>query len=108
MRNLKAYDELFLFINEEIIELVELFTENPNEPFLEVQQGGMVVKAISIGVRMKIDIWGGGVGEVALQELLEGLVAEELVPPLREGLLQVGRELLPKLHYYRLPDQFVL
>jgi hypothetical protein len=98
MRNLKAYDELFLFINVEIIELVELFLENPNEPFLEVQQGGLVVKAISIGVRRKIDIWGGGVGKVALEELLEGLVAEELVPPLREGLLQVGRELLPELH----------
>lgn len=57
---------------------------------------------------MKIDIWGGGAGEVALEELLEGLVAEELVPPLREGLLQVGRELLPELHYYRLPDQLLM
>lgn len=33
-KNLKTNYELFLFINVKVIELVELFIENPNEPSL--------------------------------------------------------------------------
>lgn len=108
-KNLKAYDELLLLINVEIVEFVELFIKNPNEPFLEVRHGGMANRAISIRiimlVLMKIGIWGGGgIGEVLLEDLLEGLVAEKLVSPLRESLLQVGLELLPEFHYGFLCD----
>lgn len=102
-KNLKAYDELFLFINVEIVELVEFFIKNPNEPFMEIHQGGLVIKAVSTSsiimmVLVKIGIWGGRIGEVPLEELLKGLIAEKLVPPRREGLLHVGRELLPEFH----------
>lgn len=38
-----------------------------------------------------------GCGKV-LKELLEGLVAEELVPPLRKGLFQVDPELFSEFH----------
>jgi hypothetical protein len=90
MKNLKSDDKVFLFINIEIVELFKFFIENPDEPFLEVHQGEVVIKAICIIIiiiiiiiilmvlmmlmmKKKIEIW-GGIWKV-LEELLEGLVA---------------------------------
>lgn len=37
-------------------------------------------------------------GRQVLEELLQGLVVEELVPPLRQGLLEMDPEFLAKFH----------
>lgn len=105
-KNLQTNNELFLLVNVEIVELLELFVENSNEPFLEVHQGpvhmvtmdvidigGAFKEAKVVGWRKRVG--GGGDG---FEKLFQGLVAEKLVPPLRQGLLQVDPELLAEFH----------
>lgn len=110
LKNLEANNEVFLFINVEIVQLVKLVIENPDEPILEVAQGPARTGPTTIGqTSMKIEggrqsIDGGGGQEI--EELLQELVAEELVPPLRDGLLQVVRELLPEFHCLLQPSAF--
>lgn len=55
--------------------------------------GGAFKEAKVVGWRKRIG--GGGDG---FEKLFQGLVAEKLVPPLRQGLLQVGPELLAEFH----------
>lgn len=111
--HLKTNNELFLFINVEVIELFELFIENPDEPSLQVNQlrVAMIVVGICrelvIGMKKKSEVRRERINSCsgcreALEELLEGLVAEELVPPLRKGLLQVDPELFPEFHCFPL------
>lgn len=55
--------------------------------------GGAFKEAKVVGWRKRVG--GGGDG---FEKLFQGLVAEKLVPPLRQGLLQVDPELLAEFH----------
>ncbi|KAF7803013.1 phosphate transporter PHO1-like protein 9 [Senna tora] len=97
-----------------VVELIKLFTQNPDEPGLQVQIGPRRRLRMGFGffgllrrnrrgidralkkkiVGRKSDPGGG----YLLNELLQGFVAQELVPPFRDGLLQMGLELLPEFH----------
>lgn len=80
---------------------------------LEKQQGGRNIVVMIMTMMMTIDGRGGqrrrlprweleiGGRREVFEEFFEGLVTEELVPPLRESLLQVGRELFPKFHPHK-------
>jgi hypothetical protein len=70
-----ADDELLLLLEEEGVDLVDVGGEGGDE-------GGLVGRRAGDG------------GDDALQLL----VAHELVPPLREALLDLPLEQLPKLH----------
>lgn len=95
---LEADDVPLLPLHVEVVELVELDVEDPGEP---VPQGDIVPVSESRG-------GGGGrrrgrgrvvgVGGQGLDELLEGLVCEVLVLPVRQRPLQVVPEILAELH----------
>lgn len=85
LKLLQADDEFLLLVDEEVVEFVELLVEDPDEPLLEADPG-----AGGAGI--------DGIGRDVLDELLEGLVAQELVPPLRQRLLQMVAEILAEFH----------
>ena len=58
LKNLEANNEVFLFINVEIVQLVELVIENPDEPILEVAQGPARSGPTTIG-QLLMEIEGG-------------------------------------------------
>lgn len=77
-----ADDELLLLLEEEGVDPVDLAVEQPHE--------------FGLAAAAAADIAGGGGDEP--DELLEALVRQELVPPLREALLHLLLQPLPKLH----------
>lgn len=72
---LEADNEVFLLIDVEIVELVELHVQNPDKPILKLRQG-------SVRRRIIIIIISGG-GRNIFEKLLQGLVGQILVPPIR-------------------------
>ena len=96
--DLETNDEIFFFIDIEIVELLELCVQNPDEPVFEIDLRRVIVIIVVVEITMTVDRRGGGGGGVGvrgslpvlrigrrkvLEELLERLVAKEFVSPLR-------------------------
>jgi hypothetical protein len=97
--HLEADDVPLLPLHVELVELVELHVEDPGEPVpqRDVPLAGPIPRSLGGGRRRERR--GGGLGgPQVIDELLEGLVGEVLVPPRRQRLLQVVPEILPELH----------
>jgi hypothetical protein len=104
--HLEADDVPLLPLDVELVELVQLRVEDAGEPVGQVDvpvRGGRSPRPLGVG-------GGGGrrrerrgrcglAWHQVLDELLEGLVGEVLVPPRRQRLLQVVPEILPELHH---------
>lgn len=98
--HLEADDVPLLPLHVELVELVELHVEDAGEPVpqSDVPLAGPTPQSLGGGWRRRKGKGGGFGGPQVLDELLEGLVGEVLVPPRRQRLLQVVPEILPELH----------
>ena len=97
--HLEADDVPLLPLHVELVELEELHVEDAGKPVpqRDVPLAGPIPGSLGDGRRRERR--GGGLGgPQVLDELLEGLVGEVLVPPRRQRLLQVVPEILPELH----------
>lgn len=97
-KNLEANNKLFLFVHIEIIELFKLFIENPHEPSLKKLWRRGLLEKVKREIDGYISDGGSDWRKVLFEKLLQWFVAKELVPPLRDGVFQMGLELFPKFH----------
>lgn len=88
--DLEANNELLFLVDVEVVKLFKLIFENPDEADLDVD----VLYYTSTNIQGCIMILKRDI----LKELLERLVAKELVSPVRKSVFQMDPELLPKFH----------
>ncbi|RRT68818.1 hypothetical protein B296_00037979, partial [Ensete ventricosum] len=95
VNHLRPDHEILLLVDKKVIELLELLVQDGGKP--RIVSGGQGPGGASGGARRPLRLRRP---RQVFDELLEELVGEELVPPLRQCLLEVPPEILPKFHVF--------